>query len=46
MVLTIRGGSKISGKGVQMCKRGGGVRFAETNSIFLNIPENEKNWSH
>ena len=32
-----RGGSRISGKGVQMYK-GVGVRFAELHHNFLNIP--------
>ena len=32
-----RGGSRISEKGVHMCK-GVGVRFADFISLFLNIP--------
>ena len=37
LVLTPRGGSRISGKGVRIYK-GMGVRFADFISVFLNIP--------
>ena len=37
-VVQCKGGSRISGKGVKMCK-GGGVRFADFSSFFfLSIP--------